>query len=317
TAVGGVDPGETGGDTTAARGVVEAPTLDEETVTVSLERDGDERFVELALSPITGDEEEGSILIARDVTRQRERVQKIERQNERLDEFAGVVSHDLRNPLSVIAGRADLLGEELEPADQSHVDAIERSATRMEVIIDDLLTLSRAGEQIEEVETVSLARIAGGAWANVQPDGTELDLRVPDRVWIRADRDRLLNVFENLYRNAREHNDPPLTVRVGVITSDSTTADTAPVTGFYVADDGAGIPESDRAEIFDHGYTTNADGTGFGLSIVAAVVEAHGWEVDVTDSAEGGARFEITGVSVGSRPTDSSSPFGGRVDDAA
>jgi len=64
--------------------------------------------------------------------------------------------------------------------------------------------------------------------------------------------------------------------------------------GFYVADDGPGIPESERDRIFETGYSTNEDGTGFGLDIVREIVEAHGWAVTVTESETGGARFELT-----------------------
>jgi signal transduction histidine kinase len=66
--------------------------------------------------------------------------------------------------------------------------------------------------------------------------------------------------------------------------------------GFYVADDGPGIPEAERERIFEAGYSTADEGTGFGLRIVEQVVDAHGWEVTVTESEQGGARFDVTGV---------------------
>jgi signal transduction histidine kinase len=66
--------------------------------------------------------------------------------------------------------------------------------------------------------------------------------------------------------------------------------------GFYVADDGPGIPESDRERIFEAGYSTNRNGTDLGLVIVRDAVEAHGWELAVTESETGGARFEMTGI---------------------
>jgi signal transduction histidine kinase len=66
--------------------------------------------------------------------------------------------------------------------------------------------------------------------------------------------------------------------------------------GFYIADDGSGIPVDERAEIFEHGYSTTQDGTGFGLSIVQDIVVGHGWKIELAESEEGGARFEITGV---------------------
>jgi len=66
--------------------------------------------------------------------------------------------------------------------------------------------------------------------------------------------------------------------------------------GFYVADDGTGIPAEERDEVFEAGYSTTNSGAGLGPNIVQEIVQAHGWEISVTDSDGGGARFEITGV---------------------
>jgi signal transduction histidine kinase len=77
-----------------------------------------------------------------------------------------------------------------------------------------------------------------------------------------------------------------------------TVGELADCDGFYVADDGPGIPADERETVFESGYSTAADGTGFGLSIVEEIASAHGWAVRVTDSAEGGARFEVAGVDV-------------------
>ena len=102
---------------------------------------------------------------------------------------------------------------------------------------------------------------------------------------VAADQSQLRELFENLYRNAVEHGGDDVAVTVG------TMAD-----GFYVADTGSGIPESEREEVFDPGYSTNTASTGFGLQIVAQIVDAHGWYITVTESEQGGARFEVTGV---------------------
>lgn len=66
--------------------------------------------------------------------------------------------------------------------------------------------------------------------------------------------------------------------------------------GFYIEDDGCGIPKNEYDDVFTPGYSNSEDGTGFGLSIVKQVVAAHGWEIRLTESATGGVRFEITGV---------------------
>jgi signal transduction histidine kinase len=220
-------------------------------------------------------------------TRERELVT----QNDRLDEFVGVVSHDLRNPLNVILAQVARMRGTVEG---DGLDAIEHAGRRMEEIIADLLALSRVSRAVVDLEPVRLAGIADESWRNVETDGAELDILVSRATTVRADPARLRTVFENLFRNAREHNDTPLTVRVEPL--DPRTGDGESLRGFAVEDDGAGIPTDERGDVFDHGYTTNADGTGFGLSIVREVVDAHGWDIAVREGRAGGARFEVTGV---------------------
>jgi signal transduction histidine kinase len=93
--------------------------------------------------------------------------------------------------------------------------------------------------------------------------------------------------LENLFRNSVDHGGVDVTITVGALDGGD---------GFYVADDGEGIPEAEREKVFDTGYTTTSDGTGFGLNIVAEIAEAHGWAVEAVEAADGGARFEFTGV---------------------
>ncbi|MFB6157506.1 MAG: PAS domain S-box protein, partial [Haloferacaceae archaeon] len=204
------------------------------------------------------------------------------RELERLDEFASVVSHDLRNPLNVAGGHLELAREE---CDSDRLDAVARAHDRMEALIDDLLALAREGEAVEETEAVDLAEFAERCWRNVETNGATLVAETESRVL--ADRSRLQRLLENLLANAVEHGGDGVTVRVG---------DREDGSGFYVADDGPGIPEDERDRIFESGYSTDEDGTGFGLSIVEGIAEAHGWDVAVTGSPDGGARFEVVGV---------------------
>jgi signal transduction histidine kinase len=113
---------------------------------------------------------------------------------------------------------------------------------------------------------------------------TSLSIEPEFDLSVAADPERPQQLFENLFRNSVEHGGTDVTITVGALEEDE---------GFYVADDGPGIPEEKRDEIFEAGYTTASDGTGFGLAIVAEIAEAHGWEITATESAEGGARFEI------------------------
>jgi PAS domain S-box-containing protein len=210
----------------------------------------------------------------------RERERELTRRNERLEEFTSVVSHDLRNPLQVAEGRLALLREE---ADNEHLAEIAGAFDRMDVLIEDLLTLAREGEDASSPEAVDLGALASACWRNVATGDAAIEVDA-DRE-IRADPSRLQQLFENLMRNAIDHAGPDVTVVVG------TTDD-----GFYVADDGPGIPDGDRKGVFQSGYSTAEDGAGFGLAIVHQVAEAHGWTVRVTEGPAGGARFEFGDV---------------------
>jgi len=203
---------------------------------------------------------------------------ELERQNDQLGEFAGVISHDLRNPLTVADGYLDLASE---TGDDEYFTKVENAHDRMDAIIEDVLTLTRQGERIAETSRVELGVVARDAWENVATDGADLVI-ADDLGEVDADESRLAQLFENLYRNAVEHAGEDITVRIGRYPA-----------GFYVEDDGPGIPESEREKVFDSGYTTGEEGTGMGLSIVETIATAHGWEIEVGNGTEDGARFEI------------------------
>ncbi|WP_243637782.1 sensor histidine kinase [Natrarchaeobius oligotrophus] len=226
------------------------------------------------------------LLEARAINRQlatdrvRLRQAELQRERDRLDEFASVVSHDLRNPLNVAAGRIQLARE---THDSDHLKIAEQSLDRIETLIDDLLTLAREGKAVTDPEPVDLESLVRECWRNVEVKRATYVTAVGSV--IEADESRLRQVFENLFRNAIEHAGADVTVTVGELDD-----------GFYVEDDGPGIPDADRGDVFDASYSTSGSGSGFGLSIVKQIVEAHGWEIRVIEGDEGGARFEITGV---------------------
>ena len=213
---------------------------------------------------------------------------RLERERDSLDEFASVVSHDLRNPLTTARGRMDLLADE---CDSEHVEPVRRALSRMDTLIENILTLSREGGGVDETTRVDLAAIAEEAWETANTRRGTLRITT-DGYDLRADEQRLRQLLENLFRNAAEHGSAGsgsdgVAVTVGPLTDGD---------GFYVADDGPGIPADDRDRVFESGYTTTSDGTGFGLDIVSQIAGGHGWAVGVTESADGGARFEFAGV---------------------
>lgn len=207
-------------------------------------------------------------------------------QKEELERFAGILSHDLRNPLNVAAGRTELAHdsgdvEHLEKAKQAHDRAFE--------IIEDTLTLTRHSNTVpeEDVEAVELAQFARSGWNNIDTDGAEL--AVVENLQFQADASRMRHIFENLFRNAVEHGGSDVTIRVGSKDANS---------GIFIEDNGPGIDEKDRSKIFEPGFTHESDGTGLGMAIVESMASAHGWSVSVTSSDSGGARFEIDDVDV-------------------
>ena len=244
-----------------------------------LQVDDDARFWQTKIAPVvSGGEVTRLVGVTRNVTDRVERERQLRQQNERLDEFASVISHDLRNPLGVAQGRATILAEQIE---SEHLDVLLGNLTRMESIVEDTLTLARQGNTISDTESINLTDIVGKCWANIDTD--EAAIEIVDETTFQADPDRLQHVFENLFRNAAEHGGADVTVRVGSHDHG----------GIYVEDDGPGIPVEKRDEVLEPGYSSACGGTGFGLTIVKRIVEAHGWALSITDGTDGGARFEI------------------------
>ncbi|QCS41273.1 HAMP domain-containing sensor histidine kinase [Natrinema versiforme] len=209
---------------------------------------------------------------------QRAAVREAERQSARLEEFASVVSHDLRNPLSVAQGR---LRAAFTSGDPEHLQEVDAALTRMDELIEETLSVARSGTQVEDPYDVPLVELASDAWTVVETDAATYET-VGDRT-LQVDPLRAKQLFENLFRNAIEHGREDVHIRVGPCDG-----------GFFVADDGPGIPEDEREEVLEQGYSTAEEGSGLGLAIVRAVADAHGWQVAITESEAGGARFEFT-----------------------
>ena len=299
----------------------------------------------------------GGFAIYMDITDRRERERLLEERTDRLDELVSVISHDLRNPLSVVAGHLEMARD---GTDSHHVERALGAAERSQNIVGDLLTLAREKDRVTDPSPVALDDIARDCWRDVTTGTAALAVGADGTV--RADRSRLRQLLENLIRNAVEHNStssrpepddavehgltsPPSQARedagsdnasepsvahapedaaergsgehlppgeaapadpptAGSAAAGATAAADDGVTitigaledGFYVADDGPGIPPEEREAVFESGYSTGESGTGLGLSIVEQVAREHGWTVDLEESADGGARFEFTGV---------------------
>lgn len=210
-----------------------------------------------------------------------EREHRLERQNERLEEFVSFVSHDLRGPLSVAAGRVNLARAE---EDMTHLETAENALDRMDGLIDALLSLSKSEGDLGRTGPVDIGQLAQTCWEELPFEEASLDIE--GSITVEGSRSQLRQLIDNLLRNAIEHGGDDVTVTV----SQRHEGD-----GFFLADDGPGLVD-DHQRIFERGYTTGPSGIGYGLTIVERIAEAHGWEITAGASEDGGARFDIIGA---------------------
>lgn len=226
----------------------------------------------------------GRIGLGRDISDRKQYEREIERHHQRLNHFAEIVSHDLRNPLSIADGH---LTQFKETGDEKHYETAQTALDRMKSLITDVLELAQSGKLItaDDYDAIGLNVVADSAWSMIQQEGATLE--VTGSATIDADASRLQQILENLFRNSIEHGGENVSIHAGLLSG---------AEGIFVADDGPGIPENERNSVFEPGYTTKADGTGFGLATVKQLVDAHDWEIRITESERGGVRFEIYGV---------------------
>ncbi|WP_435178127.1 MEDS domain-containing protein [Halorussus sp. AFM4] len=243
---------------------------------------------------------------------------RLESKNDRLESFASMLAHELRNPVTI----GEIYSRQL-PADENPeaVEYVADAFDRIEAMIDVMLVLTKGREAVDGCVPVDLAEAAREAWAEVDAPDATLDVDL-DRT-IQADETYVRHLFRNLFENAVEHGStsrrpqaddavehgstsPRSQAREDAVEHGMTdrSDDGVAVTvgelpsGFYVGDDGPGVPPEDRDVVFEAGYTTASDngGTGLGLAFVAELADVYGWEVSLTEGASGGARFEFRNV---------------------
>lgn len=205
---------------------------------------------------------------------------ELRNRNTRLEQFASTLRHELRNPLNVLDG---YLEQARNRGDSDSFDACEESVIQMEQLLEDTLLIIDGGEITTEPERIDLAAVCESSWEIISAETPGIEIELSRYIY--ADKVRLKQLLENLFRNAVEHVGTDVTVTVGDLPS-----------GFYIEDDGPGIPPEERESVFEEGHSVNSAGTGLGLAVVQAVADGHGWDVEITGGTNGGARFEITSV---------------------
>lgn len=225
----------------------------------------------------------GVVVSVRDVTTRKQQALRLKRQRDRLDEFTSVISHDLRNPLNVASGQLELAQDTV---DNQHLEHASDALDRIDQMIDDLLTLAKQGDLIDDRRRVSLVTVVEQSLKTVDTADATVEV-VADQTVV-ADKNRLVQLFENLLRNAVEHAGDDVSITIGACED----AD-----GFYLEDNGPGFQSAAETDVFDKGVSTTPGNSGLGLAIVRRIAHAHGWNVTATSSASGGARFVFTGLS--------------------
>lgn len=218
------------------------------------------------------------------------REQEIRAKNQRLEEFAGVLAHDLRNPLNIASEYAKLVRE---TGDMEHLAPVENSIERVMTIVEGLLALARTGQGFDEFEEGTIGGLAREAWSSVETEDASLVVETDRNVT--AELGWLQRLFENAFRNSVEHGSTSsrpeaddsvehggsgVTVRVGAIDG-----------GFYIEDDGPGIDPEHRERLLD-GDSSEGD-VRFGFKVIRDIVDAHGWELAIEEDESGGARLEV------------------------
>ncbi len=216
-----------------------------------------------------------------------------EQSEQRLRQFVADASHELRTPLASVQGYAELFRHTKNDPDHlaQLLSRIEQETNRMSVLVDELLLLARldAGRALEQ-NPVDLAQVTAEAvdTMRVRHPGRAISLAASGDCSVVGDELRLRQVIDNLLVNACRHTPADASV-------DATVGRDGATVVLAVADNGPGIPDDLRERVFDRFYrvTETNSGSGLGLSIVSAVMTAHGGTVEITDGPDGGARVVL------------------------
>jgi two-component system phosphate regulon sensor histidine kinase PhoR len=244
-----------------------------------------------------------SLVQAHVIARQAEAVQVLRELDQAKSDFVSTVSHELRTPLTSISGYLEMLqdgdGGELPDRTQQMLTVIDRNATRLRNLIEDLLTQSRidAGRLRLELTTVEVGSVLRTVHEAMLPlaaaNHIELNLEASSDLKVEGDPVQLEQVFTNLIGNACKFTPPGGQVRVELA------ADEDDGVLVLVSDTGMGIPGQDIGNLFTRFFrASNATaaalpGTGLGLAIVREIVQRHGGSIDVESELGGGSTFSV------------------------
>jgi len=222
----------------------------------------------------------GNFIVAlMDITESKKTLEKLDKQREELSDFAHYMSHDIRNSLSAIEGYIDVFKVD---EDQTYIDKILRRTKYIGDLLEHSVELAEAGLAIEEKNTVDLNHLVNTVADVVIPE--QIKFKKETLSEIQGDKERLSQVFKNLFENAVIHGDPK-----EIIVQQEESANELVIS---VINDGKIISQETIEKAFERGFTTLKDGRGIGLTIVRKIIEAHGWRINVKSDI-GKTRFNI------------------------
>ncbi|NGM69002.1 PAS domain S-box protein [Natronolimnobius sp. AArcel1] len=245
------------------------------------------------------DEVYAGMLLVQDVTEQREYERKLERSNERLEQFAYAVSHDLQEPLRMVSSYLGLIenryADELDDDAEEFIDFAVDGADRMREMIDALLAYSRVETQGNPLEPVDLDAVLENVLADlrlrIEETNAEIDVDTAELPHVVGDASQLRQVFQNLLDNALEYSDgrPQVTVDA------ERNGDWWTIS---VRDEGIGIDPDNQERIFEvferlHSRDQH-EGTGIGLALCRRIIERHGGDIRVDSERGEGTTFSFT-----------------------
>lgn len=199
---------------------------------------------------------------------------------ERIEEVASVVSHDLQNPLTIANG---YLARARSHGDEEYFEHVADALEEIRAISDEAVALARLGQPVARTEPVDFEAFVDSCWAERNTGDATLCREALDP--IECDVDRVLAMLDRLFDNAVRHGPAGVTVTIGTTGG-----------GFFIADDGPGVPEDEYDTVLEAGYSTVQHRPGLGLTVARAIAEAHGWSLSLSGSETGGLRVDVAGV---------------------
>lgn len=201
--------------------------------------------------------------------------------NNQLENFARLLAHELRNPLTIARG----YHQQSQPRDTEAAQKVTLAHERIEAMIDELLdSVERSKVNVEDTR-IQLAELAPRVWDDLPMKTESATLRVDTGRVIRGNPIHMEQLLAKLFENSIEHSEGRVIVRIGDLED-----------GFYVEDNGPGIPDSIHDDVIKGGFTTRGHGMGLGLTIVTQIIDLYDWNWTLTESEDGGVRVEFTDV---------------------